>query len=285
MNQKQQKIYKKTQSFAVLAVLGIMLAMPLLAVASANTVATLTVVPTSDSKVITVIGSGFDPNESVYLALANATTGVVVYNFTESISTSIVGTFVKNVTLPTATYGTYNIYAQTSTVSANKDYTITFLLNPKITVSPDNSNIFKVTGSGFSPYDGVVFTLADISSASSTGYSFAVYSSVYNFTDVGITDSLGNFTTTLIVPTSISGNHTLIAQTTTGATANADITVPDLTGPKGDTGATGDKGAKGATGAAGKDQDSTLIYVAIGISVVAVVISIWSLVKDREPDD
>jgi hypothetical protein len=282
---KPKQINQK-QSLAILAVLGIMLTMPLLTVASANTVATLTVVPTSDTKVIMVIGSGFNPNEPVYLALANATSGVVVYNFTESITTSIVGTFAKNVTLPSSTYGIFNIYAQTSTVSANKDYTIALLLNPKITVSPANSNIIKVTGSGFSPYDTVFFTLADfgVSASEPTRNSLSLIS-VFNFTDFGVTDNMGNFSTALIIPTSISGNHTLIAQTRTGASANAAITVPDLTGPKGDTGATGDRGSKGATGPAGKDQDSSLIYVAIGISVVAVVISIWALVKDREPDE
>jgi hypothetical protein len=107
----------------------------------------------------------------------------------------------------------------------------------------------------------------------------------YNFTEYGLTDNRGNFTATLIIPTSISGNHTLIAQSRTGAIANAVINVPDLSGPKGDTGATGDKGVKGAAGPAGNDADSTMVYVAIIISVIAALISIVALVKDREPDD
>jgi hypothetical protein len=273
MKQKQPQINQK-QSLAILAVLCIMLAMPILAVANAATVPIVTVVPTSDSKVITVIGNGFDPNESVYLALVNGTTGVVVYNFTESINTSSLGIFAKDVTLPSATYGTYLIYAKTSTVTASKEYTIVMILHPKIAVSPPNSNIIKVVGSGFNPIEPVAFTLVDNR-----------FKSAYNFTDFGVTDNLGNFTTTLIVPTSISGNYTLVVATRSGVTSNAAIIVPDLTGPKGDTGDTGAKGAKGTTGAVGKDADSTILYIAVIISIVAIVISLAALFKDREPDD
>jgi hypothetical protein len=273
MNQKQQKIYKKTQAFAVFAVLCAMLAMPIVSIASANTVATLTVAPTGASNVITVIGNGFNANETVYLALANSTTGVVVYNFTESVQTSSIGAFAKDITLTPTTYGDYIIFAKTSTVTANTQYTIANSATPKIGASPANSNIIKVVGSGFSPMEGVGFILVG-----STG-------SAYNFTDYGLTDTLGNFTVTLIVPTSINGNYTLMAQTRTGATANAAIIVPDLTGPKGDTGETGDKGAKGATGPEGDSADSTMLYAAIIISIIAAVISIIALVKDRDSED
>ncbi len=272
MNQKTHQKNKK-QSFAILAMLCIMLAMPIVATASANTVVTLMVAPTSASNVITVIGNMFNANETVYLALANATTGVVVYNFTEAITTSSIGAFAKDVTLPPVTPGTYIIYAKTSTVTASTQYTIANSATPKIAASPANSNIIKVVGSGFSPMEGVGFILVGTAGPA------------YNFTDYGLTDTLGNFTVTLIVPTSISGNYTLMAQTRTGATANTAITVPDLTGPKGDTGETGDKGAKGATGPAGNSADSTILYAAIIISIIAAVIAIVSLLKDREPDD
>lgn len=272
MKQKQpQKNIK--QIFAVLAVLCIMLSMPIVAVASANTVATLMVAPTSNSNVITVIGNMFDANEPVYLALVNQTNGVVFYNFTEAITTSGIGQFAKDVTLPPATYGTFIVYAETSTVSASTVYTITNLVTPKIDASPANSNIIKVSGSGFSPMDGVGFILIG-----ATGPAF-------NFTDIAVTDTQGNFTVTLIVPTSLSGNYTLMAQTRTGAAADAAITVPDLTGPKGDTGEDGDRGPKGSAGEAGEAADSTLVYVAIIVSVIAAVLSAASLLRDREPDD
>lgn len=267
-------MYKKYQSFAILVVLCAMLSMPILAVTDASIVAILTVAPNSDGKVIIVIGEGFDANEPVYLALVNATTGVVVYNFTESITTSSTGTFTKDVTLPQAPSGAYYIYAKTSIVTAYKEYTIVISTAPKIIVSPANSNIIKVAGSGFGDRQIVAFTLVGNTP-----------NSAYNFTDYGATDNLGNFTVTLVIPTSISGNYTLIVGTKTGITVNATIAVPDLTGPKGDTGDDGDRGAKGATGPAGENADSTMVYAAIIISIVAAVISIMSLVRDREPDD
>jgi hypothetical protein len=250
-----------------------MLSMPILATANAATVATLMVAPTSNSNVITVIGNMFNANETVYLALVNQTTGVVVYNFTEAITTSSIGQFAKDVTLPPAAPGTYIVYAKTSTVTASTVYTIENSAAPKIAASPANSNLIKVVGSGFGPMEGVGFILVGV-----TGPAF-------NFTDIGVTDNLGNFTVTLIIPTSISGNYTLMAQTRTGATANTAIIVPDLTGSKGDTGETGDKGAKGATGPAGEAADNTVLYAAIIISIIAAVIAIASLLKDRETDD
>jgi hypothetical protein len=272
MNQKQPQKNGK-QRFAILVALCIMLSMSILAVANANTVATLAVAPTSNGNVITVIGNMFNANETVYLALVNQTTGVVVYNFTEAITTSSIGTFSSTVTIPSAAPGTYIIYAKTSTVTASTVYTITNSATPKITASPANSNIIKVVGSGFSPMEGVGFILVGATGAA------------YNFTDITVTDTLGNFTVTLIVPTSISGNHTLMAQTRTGATANTAIVVPDLTGPKGDTGETGDKGAKGSTGPAGENADSIMVYVAIIVSIIAAIIAVAAFVKDREPEE
>jgi hypothetical protein len=262
---------KQIQKSVIFVVLCTMLAMPVLETANAATIPTLTIAPTSSSKVITVIGNGFDANASVHLALVNETTGVVVYNFTETIQTNMIGVFTSDVTLPSAIYGTYYVYARTTTVSATKEYSLSIATNPKISASPANSNIIKVTGNGFYPNDIVVFTLTK-----------DVFISVYNFTDYGVTDALGNFTTTLIIPTSISGNYTLTAQTKTGLTANTPAVVPDLTGPKGDTGETGAKGAKGTAGPVGKDADNTILYIAVIISIIAAVIAVLALIKNRE---
>lgn len=271
MNKNQQL------KIAIFAVLCTMLAMPILATANAATIATLTVVPTSTSNVVTVMGNGFDVNEPVYLALVNETTGVVIYNFTQTITTSPLGTFTSDVTIPSLPYGTYYIYAKTSVVSATKEYSVTFIPNPEIAVSPANSNIIKVTGSGFYPNQAITFALVQ-----------NVFISTYNFTDVGATDALGNFTITLIVPTSINGNYTLMAQSKTGLTASTAIIVPDLTGPQGGTGDTGDRGAKGATGPAGKDTDNTLLYVSIILSIIAIILSVTAFLRyrgDYDEDD
>ena len=206
---------KKIKSAPAFAAICVIIAMSTLAIVEASTIAVLNVIPTSDSKEISVIGNGFNPNDTVYLALANATTGVVIYNFTETITTTNMGTFTANITLPSSIYGTYLIYAKTSTVSASKEYTViasTNQINPRIIATPPNSNIFKVTGSGFNPYQMVFFRMMGNNP-----------NSVYNFTDLAITDTLGNFTITLIIPTSISGNYTLIDGTQTGTTTNTNI--------------------------------------------------------------
>jgi hypothetical protein len=265
---------KTIRSFAILAVLCTIIAVPTLAVVDGAMVAVLNVVPTSDPKVVTVMGSGFDQNEPVYLALTNATTGIVMFNFTETVATNGLGVFTKDITLPPGVYGVYNIYARTSNVAANKVYNFVVATNPKIAVSPPNSNIFKVSGSGFNPVEVVVFNLVDNR-----------YASAYNFTDVGVTDTLGNFTVTLIVPTTLSGNYTLIASTRTGITLNTPITLPNLIGPKGDTGETGDRGPKGPAGTDGASADNALVYVAVLVSVLSAVVSVAAILRTREPDD
>jgi hypothetical protein len=265
---------KTLQKISIFAVLCTMLAMPVLATANAATIATLTVIPTSTANVVTVMGNGFDINEPVYLALVNQTTGAVIYNFTQTTTTTPLGTFTSDVTIPSLPYGSYYIYAKTSTASATKEYSITFIPNPKIAASPANSNIIKVTGTGFTPNQALTFTLVQ-----------NVFISAYNFTDIGLTDTLGNFTITLIVPTSINGNYTLMAQSRTGLTANTAIIVPNLAGPQGATGETGDRGAKGATGPAGKDADGTLMYVAVILSVIAIIASLMAFLKNRGDDD
>ena len=196
---------KNLQKIAIFAVLCTMLAMPILTTANATTIATLTVIPTSTANVVTVMGNGFDVNEPVYLALVNQTTGAVIYNFTQTATTTTLGIFTSDLTIPSLPYGSYYIYAKTSTASATKEYSITFIPNPKIAASPANSNIIKVTGSGFTPNQAITFTLTE-----------NVFISAYNFTDIAATDALGNFTITLIVPTSINGNYTLMAQSRTG---------------------------------------------------------------------
>ncbi len=274
MNQKQ--LNPKKQKFAVLAALCIMAAMPILAVADASSIAVINVVPTTTPNVVTVIGTGFNASESVHFALVNETTGLVLYNFTDSATTTVVGSFSKDLTLPATAYGTFLLYAQTSTQSASKEYTIatpTITINPKITVSPPNSNFIKIVGSGYRPTDVVTFSLIDSGNPP------------YPFTDIALADAQGNFNLTLIIPTSISGNHTLVAASRTGSAANTTITVPDLTGPKGDIGDTGPKGARGIEGPAGKDANGGLVFAAIIISIVSAIIAVAAILKNREPDD
>ncbi len=65
-----------------------------------------------------------------------------------------------------------------------------------------------------------------------------------------VTDANGNFTAMITAPTSLAGVYNITATDEYDDTASALFTVPDMTGPKGDTGAAG-VGPQGATGSAG----------------------------------
>jgi hypothetical protein len=205
----------------------------------------------------------------VSLRLLNETTQSVVYNFTETLTTDTLGNFTGDVTLPTATYGTFNLTAHTSTVSAYTEYTIKEPITntTTITVTPDDSNIIQIKGSGFNASETLAMTLLD--SSNDTAYKFS------NDTQ---TDVLGNFTVTEIIPTNLSGSYMLVASTS-NRTANATITVPDLTGPTGTIGATGATGANGVVGATGVSADQTIEYAAIILSIVAIVVGALTFVK------
>ncbi len=230
-----------------------------LAGAEAAAAASLTTASASEGGVVSLSGSGFDASETVYIALVNKTSNSVVYNFTETPTTDNVGNFTADLTLPKNVYGTFNLTAHTSTITTYSEYSIS-KAETAITVTPDDSNIITVNGTGFNSSATVTLKLADTTQT------------VYTFQDSIKTDADGNFSATVIIPTSISGNYTLTATTST-ATANATLTVPDLTGPTGATGAAGAIGKTGETGATGESADTTIAYVAITISIIAIAIS------------
>ncbi len=233
-----------------------------LSVANAATTGTLTATATSTSNAITLSGSGFDPTENLTLFMLNETDNSNLYNFTETITTDDAGAFTANVTLPSGFYGTYNVTAQTTNVDAFTEYTISGAAT--LSATPDDSNIMAVSGSGFNANQTLTLQLNDTSTTTA-----------YTFLDNITTDSEGNFTSTVIIPTSISGSYTLVASTST-TTANATIAVPDFTGPTGITGATG---ATGAVGADGEPADNTTVVLALGISIVAMIVAIFTLMK------
>jgi hypothetical protein len=235
------------------------------ALASAQTTGTLAAATATDSNIITLTGSGFDPSETVALKLQNQTDDSTVYNFTEAITTDDTGAFAVNITLPIGIYGTYDLTAETSTVTASTEITLSGAA--ALTASPDNSNIITAAGMGFNANETVTLQLND----TSTG-------SVYNFTENITTDNQGNFSATVIIPTSISGSYSLIASTST-ASANTTITVPDFTGPTGATGSTGPAGSAGTDGTAGTPADNTFGYIAVALSLAAIVAVAYTLIK------
>jgi hypothetical protein len=142
-----------------------------------------------------------------------------------------------------------------------------------ITATPDESNIFNVTGSGFD--SGAEVTLELV--ANDTTY--------YSFTESITTDENGTFTAIVIVPTSTTGATYNLTASTDNYTAYTEYTVPDLTGPAGATGSTGATGATGATGetgavgADGENADSTLTAGAIGIGLIGLAVGIYAVIK------
>jgi hypothetical protein len=258
---------------AILALVGSLLVMTLFssAYAQTDTTATLTGSAPDENGVITVSGSGFNASETVSFALY-LLSGEEAYAFPETATTDSNGDFTANLTLPTGISGTFDLTAQTSSVVGYMEYIFSSSdstgSTPMVSATPSDSNIIQVVGSGFDASDAVILKLED-----SNG------ETVYIFSDTITTDADGNFSTIAIIPTSISGEYSLTA-TTSSTTASTSVAVPDLTGPTGATGATGATGETGATGAAGA-ADSTLGYGAIGLSVLAVVIALFVLMKKR----
>lgn len=141
----------------------------------------------------------------------------------------------------------------------------------EITATPDDSNIFNVTGTDFDDSDDV--TLELINDDGDT---------VYTFEEDITTDANGTFTAIVIVPTSTDGGDYTLTASTDDSSATLDITVPDLTGATGATGATGSTGAtgaKGTDGADGQDADPALTYGSIGVGALALLIAIVAIMK------
>ena len=230
-----------------------------------NTTATLTTSATNDNGIITVTGIGFNASENIALELLNSD-GTLAYNFTEAITTDTSGNFAANVTLPTNVYGTFNLTASASNITAYTQYTIsqpatTYSSLGVLSATPDNSNIIEVSGSGFNASENVWLGLTD-----SNG------NIVYNFTELVASDAQGNFSAITIVPTNISGTYNLFASTSS-ATAYTAQTIPDFTGP------TGSPGVTGATGETGAAADSTISYAAVALSILAIAIAAYTLMR------
>ncbi len=252
----------KHKNATAIIVLCSILAVGFISLARAETsTSTLTATATDDETVLKLSGSGFDPAENVTLSMLNQTDSTVIYEFVENVTTDGDGTFSANVTLPPGYYGTYSFWAETSTETAYTDYTI--IDATSILASPDNSNIIAVAGSGFNANENVTFTLTENETT------------MYTFSDVITTDDKGSFEATLIIPTSINGDYTLIA-TTSKTTANTTVTVPDLTGPQGTAGTTG---ATGAVGSPGTDANVTIGYFALVVSIAAIAVAMLTIIK------
>ena len=136
----------------------------------------------------------------------------------------------------------YDVHAQNSKPSS------------EISATPNNSNIVKVSGKGFNVSETIALELWNETVKQ------------YSFPEKIITDLRGNFSTIVIIPTSLRGNYFLVASTATSQ-SYVNYTVPDLTG------------ATGVSGAAGEGASNTLVYLASIISIASILISFYALYK------
>ncbi len=171
--------------------------------------ASIIIANTADFNVLAMTGTGFDPNATVTITMYQQ--GGLTPLQTFSSVTDSEGNFVTTLTLqPVLTTGIYTFSASTSNVNA---FTGHVIFNPSdqqtpspgpttksVNATPNNSNIFNVTGSGFVASREVTLVLKNPQGAT-----------VYRFPDELSTDTQGRFSTIAIVPTSINGTFTLEA--------------------------------------------------------------------------
>lgn len=253
----------------------ILLVMLISSVKAQSTSGSVYVSSTANPNVIAITGSGFDSSAQVSLGVY-LRDGATLLTVLPDTTTDDAGNFATNVSVPVVgTSGIYIVIANTTNVMGFQPFVFfspgdapdTGSGTRSVSISPDNSNIFNVTGKGLGDSKTVTLKLALESGATA-----------YSFPEQTTTDSQGRFSTIVIVPTSLSGTFSLVASTTSG-NATVQVTIPNLKGPPGETGQTGATGAAGATGTEGSAAGSSLVYASIALSIAAVVISVYVLAK------
>jgi hypothetical protein len=250
---------------------------------------TLTVTATQSPNIVTLSGSGYDPSATVTLGLYFAD-GVTEVAALPNSMTDSQGNFSVNVTLPPV-YETaiYVFEANTTNVTGSQSCVLYSPSDqqtgagssggPTIEISPDDSNIFNITGTGFEASATVSLELNQNQTAGTPAYIFP---------EQLTTDSQGNFSAVEIVPTTISGTYTLIASTSSSS-ASTTVTIPNLTGATGATGAGATVApaatSTGTSGQTGSATDTSLVYISIafsiGLSIVSLAVAALSLSRKR----
>ncbi len=152
---------------------------------------------------ITVKGSSFKPNDTISVYFDNE----VITNA----QTDSNGSFTINLTIPSASQGTYNIKVKDSD---NNEAAADFTITPKIVINPISDTIgtlTKVSGYGFSASSDINVYFDDINVA------------------VAKTNSVGSFTVNIDIPVSTSGEHMILAEDDEDNNASAIfITTPKI---------------------------------------------------------
>jgi hypothetical protein len=215
--------------------------------------ASVSIKETSDPNIIDISGAGFDAQEKVNVELFQNT--IKIYTSTENITTTTSGNFTSPINIPSGLSGKYNFTASTSSKIASGEYTLqSSKPASEISATPNNSNIVKVFGKRFNSSETVTLELWNATARQ------------YSFPDNVTTDLEGNFSTVVIIPTSLRRDYFLVASTASSQ-AYVNYAVPDL------------NGATGVKGAAGEAASNTLVYIAIAISLVSILISYYALKK------
>lgn len=135
--------------------------------------------------------------------------------------------------------------------------------------SPNNSNIVMVSGTGFNASSPVSIRLINDNGT------------MHVFAEQISTDVKGNFSSIIIIPTSIAGTFNMTANTSSVSMTFINLQVPNFTGPQGPQGIQGEIGLNGTQGAigligpagpqglVGPAGDSTIGYAAIAIALAA----------------
>ena len=136
-------------------------------------------------------GAGFDDNSGITVLWDNQPMNV------SGVFTNAVGSFTANIVIPASPRGNHAIRARDNTSGTD---VVTFLVNPKIVISPTSGtsgNSINITGSGFRAGVAVVISY-DSNSIPTQPTTLA-------------TDSSGSFAGTFTVPSILAGNYTIRA--------------------------------------------------------------------------
>lgn len=146
----------------------------------------------------------------------------------------------------------------------------TFILN-MLTLTPNSGTAaFIIEGYGFTPDSRITETTWNDEPLATMPGSIE-------------TDSQGNFVAISTIPESaIPGSYTVLVRDLSAESANATFTLLSIQGPEGPAGVAGEQGEQGVQGEQGSEGPAAPMeysLAAIGLSVIAILIAIYMLLK------
>jgi hypothetical protein len=260
-----EKLGHKNKILAVILIFCFLVSAMFTVCAQAQSQAAIAVTKSPIPWVVNGVGLNFGAYEQVLISLYD-TNGVLVTDLAEGM-TDNAGNLMVTLALPLDLEGQFVITVKSETATASVEcYLERFSETPTagpatIQVTPTNSHIMNVTGRGFDA--STIVTLNLVNDNGTT---------VYSIQQEVTTSSQGDFSAIIIIPTGMSGSYTLKAETPS-TSATTSVTLPNLAGSMGATGATGADGVDGSS--------SNLLYVSLAVSVIALIVAAYAVVKKR----